>query len=215
MPETQTEEAQTVTVTTVADFLERFDAQAQEMGRSNGWCSNEYAYSYTGESRLRRGGSYRVPAPSRRESLGAMSIPVEFLNEAGLAKVQEDNAVTLAEMIDGAYAVMDYGLRNQNLTIEQAQAACRAIGIPEIRQERGHHGYARIVVYFDAPSYLDADGQRAWQNELRESMGQALSELIRAKGYTLRNASGNDPTGIEVRCPVDRDADTHNIIPAH
>lgn len=163
---------------TVSGFLAAFDEQAQAVARNAGIHADSI-YALTGSSESHRGS--KVPAPSERGGLGNITTPAEFLNDLGRAAVEAEQGQMLGEMVDGAYQALAYGLTRQAITLDQAQAACRELGIPEVSTQAAFQGALRVGVFFTSADGVDVSGLG---DEAKAAVTEALSALVSSKGLT-------------------------------
>lgn len=126
-------------VSTVVGFLAEFDAQAAALSKAHRWCSVGYAYSATGRTDDER--AYVIPEPDSRNSdprFAGVTLPDEYLSDAGRAHFAGQAAETLAQLRRGVVAALRYGKIHGKVTLEEARAACAALGIPAPTSETGY-----------------------------------------------------------------------------
>lgn len=177
-------------VNTPAGFLAEFDAQIVALGNHHGYCTNGYAYEWSGIITVDGKRQRRIPDPGDRARYlpNLPTVPREWLNETGLAEVAKaetglldrfrEGALTAAETVCNSNSYRSYA------PVEEVNAILANLGLPALTMDRHRSMQAYVSGTYIGP---EAEVTRQTRTDLAEKIAASVTAIMAEAGFTVED----------------------------
>lgn len=177
-------------VTTPAGFLAEYDLLASELNKVHGWCDDGTRYPYDPEV-ARDDEDKQVFTSPRDRKPGTTRMDDDCYTEKGLALIKAQEAEQLPRYQQAAMNAILYGLKNGNLTVDEAKLAGGRLGLPEVTIVAGYQNGFNVYGYVTTDTALTAAQGRTIQAAIKEAITAALtSDTSHASSVTTDVSRG-------------------------
>jgi hypothetical protein len=198
MPENAEAEVPENDVTTLDGWLAEYDRLAAKYHRERSWCDLRWAYSRD------TGGEDHVPSPERRKAPAGRP-PAGCLTEEGVAWFAAQDEDSLSRKKRGARRAIIYGLRNSNLTLENAEEAVEQLQLGTISPDRPYY----LSLYITQSEYYKVEKQLsdAKRRDIEGGLAEVMATYLTSAGVPAVAAK------ISVTISQERATDQYAFVP--